>query len=128
MGEKEILLTSSGNNTSTTISSSSSSTSSSSSSCGIKCQRQNLMLELKKLASIEQTLLIAENLRLLPFSLLKYIKVVCDDLVQQKSESALLSGGDGPDGQLIMNIDSIGLDASLIFEEQANDLSKVNLK
>ena len=85
------------------------------------------MLELKKLASIEQTLLIAENVRLLPFSLLKYIKVICDDLVQQKSETAILGGGDGSsNGQFInMSVDSIGLDASLIFEEQANDLSNL---
>lgn len=87
-----------------------------------KDRRNNsLLTEFEKLNQVEQTLFIVENLKLLSFSLLKFVNSVCNDLVEQKCANNSLSNKSG------INHDSAGLEANqytIILEEQANDLSR----
>lgn len=78
-----------------------------------KSQRHNFTLELQKINQFEQTLIITECLKHLSFSSLKFIKTVCDEMIEQNTN---LSNSHRNDS----------LEASLIFEEQANDLSEKN--
>ena len=80
-----------------------------------KSQRHNFISELQKINQFEQTLIVAECLKQLSFSSLKFIKSVCDEMIEQNMNPSNSS----------LRHDS--LEASLIFEEQANDLSKFTL-
>ena len=76
-----------------------------------KSQRHNFILELQKINQYEQTLIVAEFLKQLSFSSLKFIKAVCDERLEQNTN-------------LSNSLRNDSLEASLIFEEQANDLSE----
>lgn len=79
-----------------------------------KSQRHNFTLELQKFNQFEQTLIVTECLKQFSFSSLKFIKTVCDEMIEQNTN---LSNSHRNDS----------LEASLIFEEQANDLSEKKL-
>lgn len=78
-----------------------------------KSQRHNFTLELQKINQFEQTLIVTECLKQLSFSSLKFIKTVCDEMIEQNTN-------------LSNSLRNDSLEASLIFEEQANDLSEKN--
>lgn len=64
--------------------------------------RSKLIAEIEKWNQLEQTAFIIENLKLLSFSLLKFVTSICTDLVENNTTNSQYSN---------------------ILEDQANDLS-----
>lgn len=105
-------------------------------------QRQSVMQDLKKLkSSPELALLVVEILHhIREFNMLKFVRVVCDDLIRQKCEPMFVlesgscsggisgvggnscSSGNGSDAD--SENGSSAVQDSLLMEEQANEPSK----
>jgi hypothetical protein len=86
-------------------------------------RRDSVTSEIGKWNPIERTALCLENIKLLPFNLLKLATAYCNDLVEQKSfvnQSSDHNTTESTVGSATKSIDYFS-----ILEVQANDLSRL---